>query len=55
MLEPGADRDGMVAARYDLAGAGAYLFRPDQHVAARFRAPTAATVAAALQRAMGQA
>ncbi|MDA1070809.1 MAG: FAD-dependent oxidoreductase [Proteobacteria bacterium] len=55
VLEPDADRDGMVAVRYDLAGAGAYLFRPDQHVAARFRAPTAATVAAALQRAMGQA
>jgi 3-(3-hydroxy-phenyl)propionate hydroxylase len=37
--------------RYDLRPGTAYLFRPDQHVAARWRAPTAAKVRAAITRA----
>ncbi len=53
-LEAGDDRDGLIASRYDLATPGAYLFRPDQHVAARFRHPTPEGVRAALDRAMGQ-
>jgi len=51
----GDDRDGLIAARYDLATPGAYLFRPDQHVAARLRTPTPEGVTAALHRAMGVA
>ncbi|MDN2566225.1 FAD-dependent oxidoreductase [Aquibium sp. A9E412] len=46
------DRAGTVRARY---GEGmSYLVRPDQHVAARFAAPDAASVAAALDRATGR-
>jgi len=48
---PLVDAEGLVAARY--GAAVAYLVRPDQHVAARFAAPTAAAVAAALARAGG--
>ena len=55
VLGPDDDRDGLIAARYDLTRPGAYLFRPDQHVAARFRAPTPENVGAALKRAMGEA
>jgi len=39
--------------RYDLEPGSACLVRPDQYVAARWRAPTAAKVAAALARAKG--
>ena len=46
-----ADRDGLVAARY--GEAVLYLVRPDQHVAARFRAPTRAAILAAFARATG--
>ena len=45
------DRDGLVARRYDARPGTAYLIRPDQHVAARWRRPTAAGVEAALLRA----
>jgi 3-(3-hydroxy-phenyl)propionate hydroxylase len=46
------DAAGHVRRRY---GEGlSYLIRPDQHVAARFRAPTADTVAAARDRAIGR-
>lgn len=46
-----ADRDGLVAARY---GEGVlYLVRPDQHVAARFQAPTRAAILVAFARATG--
>jgi 3-(3-hydroxy-phenyl)propionate hydroxylase len=40
-----------LAKRYDLRAGSAYLFRPDQHVCARWRAPTEALVRAALARA----
>ena len=50
-----ADIDGLLAQRYDLAPGSAYLFRPDQHVCARWRQATLADVRAALQRALGAA
>jgi 3-(3-hydroxy-phenyl)propionate hydroxylase len=43
--------DGTLAARYDLTPGAAYLLRPDQHVCARWREPTAVKVRAALKRA----
>ena len=47
------DMEGLVAQRY---GAGnVYLLRPDQHVAARFREPSAGDLVAALERATGRA
>lgn len=49
------DCDGLVARRYGADAGTAYLIRPDQHVAARFRYPTASTIAAALARASGRA
>ena len=50
-LNAGHDPQGCLAQRYDLAPGTAYLFRPDQHVAARWRAPTEAGVRAAIARA----
>ena len=47
------DHQGLVAARYGGAPGIVYLIRPDQHVAARFVNPTAATIADALHRAKG--
>jgi 3-(3-hydroxy-phenyl)propionate hydroxylase len=41
--------------RWDLTLGSAYLLRPDQYVAARWRAPTVAGLAAALNRAKGNA
>ncbi|GGI28174.1 FAD-dependent oxidoreductase [Bradyrhizobium guangdongense] len=48
-----ADPQGLVAKRYDAEPGSAYLLRPDGYVAARFRHPTAAAIAAALARAEG--
>ncbi|MFK4503873.1 3-(3-hydroxy-phenyl)propionate hydroxylase [Bradyrhizobium japonicum] len=48
-----ADPSGLVAKRYDAAPDTAYLLRPDGYVAARFRHPTRAAIAAALSRAQG--
>jgi 3-(3-hydroxy-phenyl)propionate hydroxylase len=48
------DVDGVAAQRYDARPGTLYLIRPDQHVAARWRAFDAAAVAAALARASGQ-
>src|SRR5437867_1269469 len=45
------DTQHWLAQRYDLQSGTAYLFRPDQHVCARWRAPTEAQVRAALARA----
>ena len=49
------DHQGAAARRFDGRPGTAYLIRPDQHVAARWRWLNAAGVAAALARATGQA
>lgn len=49
LVDPG----GLAAKRYDAGSDTAYLLRPDGYVAARFRHPTKAMVAAALSRAQG--
>jgi len=48
------DHEGMLAARYAAPPDGAILFRPDNHVAARFSAPTGASVTAARDRALAR-
>ena len=48
------DPEGLVAARYDGQGGTCYLFRPDQHVCARWRAFDAKAVRTALARATGR-
>ena len=48
------DADGLVMRRYDGRPGTAYLVRPDQHVAARWRHPELAAVRAALARATAQ-
>jgi 3-(3-hydroxy-phenyl)propionate hydroxylase len=47
------DRAGLIRKRYDLGPSAAYLFRPDQHVCARWRTWSADAVRAAVQRALG--
>jgi 3-(3-hydroxy-phenyl)propionate hydroxylase len=49
------DPEGLVRQRYDLESGTAYLIRPEQHVAARFRPATRAAIADALARARGGA
>ncbi len=49
------DREGCLGQRYDAQPGTAYLIRPDQHIAARWRAFDAAAVAAAVNRATGRA
>ena len=46
------DRDGVVAERYDLRPGSVVLLRPDQHVCARWRQPSAEAVQHAMQRAL---
>ena len=46
------DHDGLVAERYDLLPGSVYLLRPDQHVCARWRQPSADALRAALKRAL---
>ncbi len=48
------DVDGLIRQRYDGAPGTAYLLRPDQHVAARWRAPEVAEIREALARAQGR-
>ncbi len=45
------DRDGLLARRYDARPGTCYLFRPDQHVCARWRAFDLRRVRAAITRA----
>lgn len=49
------DREGLVAKRYDGAPGTFYLFRPDQHVAARWRGVDPAAIETAVKRATAQA
>jgi 3-(3-hydroxy-phenyl)propionate hydroxylase len=49
------DPEGLVRSRFDLEPESAYLIRPDQYVAARWRAPSRSDVEAALKRAIGAA
>ena len=51
VLDATSDVEGHAARRYDLQPGSAYLIRPDQHVCARWREPSLATVRAALERA----
>jgi 3-(3-hydroxy-phenyl)propionate hydroxylase len=46
------DKDGALTQRFDLRPGSVYLFRPDQHVCARWRKPTAAQVKSAIKRAL---
>jgi 3-(3-hydroxy-phenyl)propionate hydroxylase len=56
-VAPGSviDHEGLVAERYDMLPGTVYLLRPDQHVCARWREPSAQAVRAALQRALALA
>ncbi len=47
------DVEGLAARRYDGHAGSAYLLRPDQHIAARWRVPSLDDVRAALKRAQG--
>ena len=47
--------EGLLAQRYDAQPGTVYLLRPDQHVCARWRAPAAADITAALSRALARA
>ena len=49
------DPDGLIRRRYDLGPDSAYLIRPDQYIAARWRNPDPRGIAAALRRAGGAA
>lgn len=46
------DADGLIAQRYDAQPGTVYLLRPDQHVCARWRQPSADAVRTALRRAL---
>ncbi len=48
------DRTGLVRKRYDLTPGAAYLFRPDQHVSARWRAWHPDSVRRAVRRSLGE-
>ena len=51
VVDGAMDASGHAAQRYDAQPGTAYLLRPDQHVCARWRAPTKAAVEAAMWRA----
>ncbi len=46
------DADGLLARRFDLRPGSVVLFRPDQHVCARWRQPTVVQVRGAIERAL---
>ena len=48
------DEQGLATQRYDARPGTAYLLRPDGHVAARWREPTAAGIQAAIDRALAR-
>ncbi|MCG2596247.1 MULTISPECIES: FAD-dependent oxidoreductase [Burkholderiales] len=49
------DNEGLLAQRYDALSGTAYLIRPDQHIAARWRAFQPDAVTSAVNRAIGRA
>src|SRR3569832_114758 len=49
-----ADADNLFAERFDATPGAAYLFRPDQHLTARWRHADAGKIAAARDRALGK-
>jgi 3-(3-hydroxy-phenyl)propionate hydroxylase len=49
------DSEGCLSKRYDAQAGTAYLIRPDQHIAARWRAVNTDAIAAAVSRAIGRA
>lgn len=51
---PAGEATALAWQRYDATPGAAYLLRPDQHVCARWRQPTAAAVLAARSRALGR-
>lgn len=51
---PGGEGGALAAARYGARDGTTYLLRPDQHVCARWRAPSAGAVRAARRRALGE-
>lgn len=53
-MEDGARGSELAAQRYDARPGTVYLLRPDQHVCARWRAPSAAQVRGAVDRALGK-
>ncbi|MET3479341.1 FAD-dependent oxidoreductase [Variovorax atrisoli] len=53
-MEDGARGSELAAQRYDAWPGTVYLLRPDQHVCARWRAPSAAQVRSAVDRALGK-
>jgi len=53
-MDDGARGSELAAQRYDARPGTVYLLRPDQHVCARWRAPSAAQVRNAVDRALGK-
>lgn len=49
-----APEDGLAMQRYDARAGTTYLLRPDQHVCARWRQPTAGNIRAAIDRALAK-
>ena len=52
---PAGEASELAMRRYDVRPGTVYLLRPDQHVSARWRAPSSAQIRAAFDRALGKA